>query len=58
MSADLKKKWVLITGAGGPKATNPVEAVLPGALVPALLDDDTQGQLFRALDYAPRTPQK
>jgi len=41
----------LRTDLGGPKATNPVEAVLPGALVPALLDDDTQGKLFHALDY-------
>jgi len=46
----------LRTDLGGPKATNPVEAVLPGALVPALLDDDTQGQLFHALDYARPTP--
>ena len=48
----------LRTDLGGPKATNPVEAVLPGALVPALLDDGTQGKLFRALDYARGNPQR
>jgi NAD(P)-dependent dehydrogenase (short-subunit alcohol dehydrogenase family) len=42
----------LRTDLGGPKAPNSVESVLPGALVPALLDDDTQGRLFRAQDYA------
>ena len=42
----------LRTDLGGPRASNAVESVLPGALVPALLDDDTQGKLFHALDYA------
>jgi 3-oxoacyl-[acyl-carrier protein] reductase len=42
----------LRTDLGGQGAPNAVETVLPGALVPALLDDDTAGQLFRAQDYA------
>ncbi len=41
----------LRTDLGGPDAPNAVESVLPGALVPALLDDETTGQLFRAQDY-------
>ncbi len=45
----------LKTDMGGPSAPNPVDAVLPGALVPALLNDDTTGQLFRALDYTGQT---
>ena len=48
----------LRTDLGGPKAPNPVQSVLPGALVPALLDDDTQGKLFHALDYARATLQR
>ena len=42
----------LRTDLGGPKAPNAVESVLPGALVPALIDDGTCGQLFHAQDYA------
>ena len=42
----------LRTDLGGQGAPNAVETVLPGALVPALLDDGTTGQLFRAQDYA------
>jgi NAD(P)-dependent dehydrogenase (short-subunit alcohol dehydrogenase family) len=42
----------LRTDLGGPHAPNAVESVLPGALIPALLTDDTAGQLFRAQDYA------
>jgi len=42
----------LSTDLGGPKAPNPVERVLPGALVPALLDGEVQAVLFRALDHA------
>lgn len=42
----------LRTDLGGPNAPNSVESVLPGALVPALLDDGTTGKLFRAQDYA------
>ena len=41
----------LRTDLGGPKAPNAVESVLPGALVPALIDDGTSGRLFRAQDY-------
>lgn len=42
----------LRTDLGGPNAPNSVESVLPGALVPALIDDATSGKLFRAQDYA------
>jgi 3-oxoacyl-[acyl-carrier protein] reductase len=42
----------LRTDMGGPNAPNSVESVLPGALVPVLLDDGTTGQFFRAQDYA------
>jgi len=44
----------LRTDLGGPKAPNAVESVMPGALVPALCDDDVQGQWFSAQDYAGR----
>lgn len=42
----------LRTDLGGPKAPNDVESVLPGALVPALVDGEVHGVLFRAQDYA------
>ena len=42
----------LRTDLGGPHAPNAVESVLPGALVPALYDDGTTGQIVRAQDYA------
>jgi len=42
----------LRTDLGGPNAPNSVESVLPGALVPVLLEDETCGVLFRAQDYA------
>lgn len=42
----------LRTDLGGPNAPGAVESVLPGALVPALLDDGTAGKFFRAQDYA------
>jgi 3-oxoacyl-[acyl-carrier protein] reductase len=45
----------LRTDLGGPQAPNAVESVLPGALVPALIDDGTTGTLFRAQDYAGKT---
>jgi 3-oxoacyl-[acyl-carrier protein] reductase len=41
----------LRTDLGGPKAPNAVESVVPGALAPVLLDDDTCGKLFRAQEY-------
>ncbi|WP_437520458.1 SDR family oxidoreductase [Sorangium sp. So ce726] len=41
----------LRTDLGGPKAPNDVESVLPGALVPALVDGEVHGVLFRAQDY-------
>ena len=42
----------LQTDLGGEHATYPVEDVLPGALVPALLEDyGPSGQLFAAQDY-------
>jgi len=61
----LKKDGILInlldpgwlrTDLGGPNAPNSVESVLPGALVPALLDDGTTGKWFNAQDYAKSTP--
>ncbi|XXX72270.1 SDR family oxidoreductase [Sorangium sp. So ce134] len=42
----------LRTDLGGPRAPNDVESVLPGALVPALVDGEVHGVLFRAQDYA------
>jgi len=42
----------LRTDLGGERAPNPVERVLPGALVPALLPDDADsGAFFCAQDY-------
>lgn len=41
----------LRTDLGGPQAPNSVESVLPGALVPVLLEDDTCGKFFCAQDY-------
>jgi 3-oxoacyl-[acyl-carrier protein] reductase len=45
----------LRTDMGGAQAPNPVESVLPGALVPVLIDDGTAGKLFRAQDYVGQT---
>ena len=42
----------LRTDLGGPKAPNDPSTVLPGALVPALLDDGDSGRFFAAQDYA------
>lgn len=42
----------LRTDLGGPEAPNAVESVLPGAMVPVLLEDDTSGKWFSAQDYA------
>ncbi len=41
----------LRTDLGGPNAPNPVESVLPGALVPVLLEEDTSGIFYRAQEY-------
>ncbi len=42
----------LRTDLGGENADHPVEAVLPGALAPALVDDDgPNGQFFSAIDH-------
>jgi NAD(P)-dependent dehydrogenase (short-subunit alcohol dehydrogenase family) len=41
----------LRTDLGGPNAPNAVESVLPGALVPVLLEGEVHGVLFRAQDY-------
>ncbi len=42
----------LRTDLGGPNADNPVEATLPGALAPALAEDDGEnGQFFSAIDH-------
>jgi NAD(P)-dependent dehydrogenase (short-subunit alcohol dehydrogenase family) len=42
----------LRTDLGGPEAPNAVESAMPGALVPALVDGEVHGILFRAQDYA------
>jgi NAD(P)-dependent dehydrogenase (short-subunit alcohol dehydrogenase family) len=44
----------LRTDLGGPNAPNPVESVLPGALVPVFLDEDISGKFFCAQDYRER----
>ena len=42
----------LRTDLGGPNATNPVEATLPGALAPALVEDDgPNGKFFSAIEH-------
>jgi len=42
----------LRTDMGGENAQHPVEAVLPGALAPALVDDDgPNGEFFSAIDH-------
>jgi 3-oxoacyl-[acyl-carrier protein] reductase len=42
----------LRTDLGGPRAPNDPSAAIPGALVPALLDDGESGRFFQAQDYA------
>lgn len=61
LAAELKGSNVLVnyldpgwlrTDLGGPNAWFPVEAVLPGALVPALLEDNgPTGRFFAAQDF-------
>jgi len=42
----------LVTDLGGPEAEHPVETVLPGALVPALLEDfGPSGRMYSAQDF-------
>jgi NAD(P)-dependent dehydrogenase (short-subunit alcohol dehydrogenase family) len=51
LANSLDPGW-LKTDLGGENAMYPVEDVLPGALVPALLDDDgPSGEFIRAQDY-------
>jgi NAD(P)-dependent dehydrogenase (short-subunit alcohol dehydrogenase family) len=45
----------LRTDLGGPQAPGAVESVLPGALVPVLINDSTAGKLFHAQDWAGKT---
>jgi NAD(P)-dependent dehydrogenase (short-subunit alcohol dehydrogenase family) len=42
----------LRTDLGGPNAPNAVESVMPGALVPALIENDVQATWFSAQEYA------
>ena len=42
----------LKTDLGGPSAPGEVSSVVPGALIPALVDDGVSGRLFRAQEYA------
>ena len=43
----------LRTDLGGPQAPNDPDRVLPGALVPVLLEEkEGSGKLYRAMDYA------
>ncbi len=42
----------LRTDLGGPNAPGSVESVIPGALVPVLIDDGSAGVLFHAQDWA------
>ena len=45
----------LRTDLGGPNAPNAVESVMPGALVPALVEDDVQATWFSAQEYAAKS---
>lgn len=64
LAAELRGKNVLVnyldpgwlkTDLGGPNAEHEVETVLPGALVPVLLEDfGPSGQFFAAQDFAKR----
>ena len=48
---NLRDPGWLRTELGGPRGPNDPSTVLPGALVPALLDDGVSGRFFRAQDY-------
>lgn len=52
VSMNLLDPGWLRTDLGGPNAPNDPASVLPGALLPALLNDGVSGRLFRAQDYA------
>jgi NAD(P)-dependent dehydrogenase (short-subunit alcohol dehydrogenase family) len=45
----------LRTDLGGPSAPSAVESVMPGALVPALVENDVQAIWFSAQEYAAKT---
>jgi 3-oxoacyl-[acyl-carrier protein] reductase len=45
----------LRTDLGGPNAPNAVESVMPGALVPALVENDVQAIWFSAQDYVAKS---
>ncbi len=45
----------LRTDLGGPNAPGAVESVLPGALVPVLVDGEVHGAFFAAQDWAGKT---
>ncbi|MGC4064354.1 MAG: SDR family oxidoreductase [Polyangiaceae bacterium] len=47
--------WIR-TNLGGPNAPNSTDSVVPGALVPALLDGEVHGMWFSAQDFAKPTP--
>lgn len=51
VSMNLLDPGWLRTDLGGHEAPNAVETVLPGALVPVLLEDGTCGKWFSAQDY-------
>jgi len=51
VSMNLLDPGWLRTDLGGEQAPNSVESVLPGALVPVLLEDGTSGDWFGAQDY-------
>lgn len=40
------------TDLGGPQAPNDVTSTIPGVVLPAFLNDDTNGNIFSAQDYA------
>ena len=50
MDGRLERRAVIV--GGGENAENPVQAVLPGALIPVLIDDDgPNGQFFSASEH-------